>query len=241
VKNFGLGGKALHVLHPGKADSADDDDPSDMGTDVDAEGNTVYCEDAAAFQIHNKSAFFKLQESAVKAGMKPEIVHRLWAPDWDGMVVVLDQEADAEMQMPSRKQGAKPGETEALRYVVIKEILKHASKGSGPKAGAKGDAKADAKDSKAGKGGKADSGDDEVSKLAVKYLRKISEENDGKTLSVKTVLTALSKAMSADKATAQVVPVTTLVKEAKWLEANASKFDATYNDDDRELKFGDGE
>ncbi len=252
IKRFGLGGKALQIIHPGKADGPDDDDPADMGDEEGAEGNTIFISGDSTFQIHNKAAFFKLRESLVKAGMKPEVADRFWAPDEEGMIVFMDQEADEEMQMPKRGPNAKPGETEALRYVVVKEIRQHGGKKAKGQAQAPaGKTAASAVKGAAGKsegkeGASASGADSEVEKTARKTLRKIGEDNAGKTISVKALLTKVSAALTAGKLMSQVVPVTSLVKEDKWLAANAEALDFTYDADERMVKFaaadgGEGE
>lgn len=82
---FSFGGKCLPFVHPGKADSLDDEEVEDLGTTLGVEGNTVYL-NATDWKPNERSGLMTLTKSMQNLGMKPEYLNRCWAPDWVGCV-----------------------------------------------------------------------------------------------------------------------------------------------------------
>jgi hypothetical protein len=88
--NLSFGEKSLEAFHPGQGSAPGDDDPTDVGDGVDAEGNTVWCEQDAQF---NKSCgAIVFMESLAKAGFPKATLDRCWADDYVGLKFALISE-----------------------------------------------------------------------------------------------------------------------------------------------------
>lgn len=84
-----FGEKSLESFHPGQADSPEDE-PTDQGDGVDAEGNTVWCEADAQF---NKSCgAMVFMETLANAGFPKTTLDRCWAADYVGLKFELATE-----------------------------------------------------------------------------------------------------------------------------------------------------
>lgn len=97
-------------FHPGKAKSADDQEPEDLGTEVGTTGNTMYCETTAA--PFADSDYMEFMTSLEKKGWKPEINDQSFAPNYVGLIFKFHTEA--KKLRADAKAGAKP----QTRWVV---------------------------------------------------------------------------------------------------------------------------
>ena len=78
-----FGKDSLVKFHPGDAQSADDDDPSDLGEEVDTEGNTVFLVDEGA-KLNKKCKWMMFASSLEQMGFKPDILGKGFFPDLIG-------------------------------------------------------------------------------------------------------------------------------------------------------------
>jgi hypothetical protein len=131
VIRFGLGGQSLQQVHPGKADGPEDDQREDGGTELGVAGPTLFFINEE-WQLNPKSAIAHLIKSLNKVGFKPNIIERLWAPDYVGLVAYLGSEIDPKNTMRNEKTG----KDEPLAYKVITKLVKapYDSKGTTAKA-----------------------------------------------------------------------------------------------------------
>lgn len=78
---FGVG--KLDKFHPGLAASTDDDDPQDLGDEVDVEGNCIAVVSEGA-KLNKKSKWIIFTDSMVAKGFKPEVLGNGYLPDLIG-------------------------------------------------------------------------------------------------------------------------------------------------------------
>lgn len=194
--HFSFGGKCLPFVHPGTADNPDDD-PEDAGTADGTEGNTIYL-NAPDWKPNEKSSVMMLTRSLTSLGVKSEYLNRCWTPDWNGCVFEM-----------KTKLGEKGRDGKEIPYKVVAKIM------VGP--GAKGKT--------AQAAGKADKAADAEATLAG-VLNRISEELDGQSLTRKAFTNRVRAALDAAKVDSKLlVPVLSLCKDDKWLQAHAETFD----------------
>ena len=212
---FSFGGKCLPFVHPGQADSADDEDPDDQGTVVAtentpaSEGNTIYL-NAADWKPNEKSGLMVLTKSMIAAGIKPEFLNRCWCPDWVGCVFEM------------KTQGATGADGKTFNYKIVSKVL------VGP--GKKGIAAA---------GKAASNGAGDAESFLAPVLTKLSEELDGTQLTRKAFLNRVRAALDAAKVDSKLlVPVLSLCKDDKWLAAHAETFDYTLDPATNTIAFG---
>lgn len=141
--NFSFGEKSLEFFHPANATGADDNDPTDQGDAVDAEGNTIYCTEDETFTKSCGAMVFL--ESLAKHGFPKAILDRCWAPDFEGLKVELATMTAAEVNKKFgtrlSERPAKDGNT--ITYKVAVKWLNPTylgKAGAGAKAGKSKDA-----------------------------------------------------------------------------------------------------
>jgi hypothetical protein len=229
---FGIGGKALPQVHPGKADSPDDDESEDLGDEVNTEGNTIYLVNGD-FRLHPKTALAYLQESLKAAGWKEEYLLREWAPDYVGSVFHMKTQIGDE-KMEDKVTGKKTD----INYKIVDKIIRagyeaKASK-SAPAAakGKKGETEVTAAPAK-------EKGGSEAETLLKPILEKLSEDLDGQRMSGKAFRLKVTAMLQQSKVpNQQHVPILSLLKDEKWLAKNAAKFDMTVDSEENTVTFG---
>ena len=103
--HLGLGSKSLeNGLHPGIGVSADDDNPADQGTKPGTAGNTVYITEPG-IEIHAATGYAVFARSLVALGFPNATLHRLWAPDYEGLRITLATMTGAEANKLLKLQG----------------------------------------------------------------------------------------------------------------------------------------
>ena len=208
---FSFGGKCLPFVHPAKADSPDDDNPEDLGTGLEAEGNTIYL-NAADWRPNEKSGLMVLTKSLTKAGVGSQFLNRCWAPDWNGCV----------FQMLTQV-GEKGSDGRSFNYKIVGKIS------VGP-----GSAKTSAKGA-----GKSNGKPAEAETCLSPILNALSQELDGQTLTRKAFLNRVRAALDASKTDSKLlVPVLSLCKDDKWLADHSETFDYTLYPEDNTIMFG---
>ncbi len=206
---FGFGGKCLPFVHPGKADSPEDEEPEDLGTSVGAEGNTIYLV-AQDWTPNEKSGLMTLTRSMTAQGIKAEFLNRCWCPDWNGCV----------FEMKTQTEKGSDGKTFNMKVVSKVLVGPGKTKGGGkatPINGKPVDAEA----------------------ALAPILHKLSEELDGQQLTYKAFLNRVRSAADAAKLdTKLLVPVLSLCKDENWLQAHGSTFDYSVYPEDHTIIFG---
>jgi hypothetical protein len=108
------GKKALEHFSVGKGSGPDDNDPKDLGTDVDTEGNTVFC--SGDGQFNKGCGVMVFDASLAHAGFPKDILDRCFPADLVGVKFALKTELSEKINkrfamrlntkpMPSRKAG----------------------------------------------------------------------------------------------------------------------------------------
>lgn len=75
--------KDLEKMRPGKSTTREDSEPEDMGSELDTEGNTVFCEEGVKINVN--SAFLVFTKSLEERGFKSEILGHGFLPDLVGL------------------------------------------------------------------------------------------------------------------------------------------------------------
>jgi hypothetical protein len=207
---FSFGGKCLPFVHPGKADSADDEEPEDQGTNEGAEGNTIFLV-AVDWKPNEKSGVIVLGQSMLKAGIASEYLNRCWAPDWTGCVFEM-----------KHKEGEKGKDGRVFNYKIVSKVI------TGPGGGKK---------SKAASASANGGGDAEAALAPI--LRQLSEELDNQTITRKAFVNRVRGALDTSKTDAKLlVPVLSLLKDDVWLNKHAETFDYTLDNKTNSITFG---
>lgn len=92
---LGFGKTALEAFHPGQAKSAEEE-PKDMGTGVDVEGNTIYCAQEGE-QFNKSCGAIVFSETLVKAGFPKTELDKCWAPSYVGLKFFLEVKTSKEI------------------------------------------------------------------------------------------------------------------------------------------------
>jgi hypothetical protein len=230
---FGLGNKTLGVVTPGLADSPDDVDVQDAGTELNAEGPTLYISDenaAKGWKLHPKTALAILNESLKKVGWKPEIMDRTWAPDFVGSVLEVTN-----WTSPDKMMGA-DGKEHAITYKIVKAapVRGYEQKGKKAKADAAGAGKGSAAS------GSAKSGDGDKDKAAVAVLKSLSEAKAGAKLTRKALLREATTMLNGNGSDPKMmVPVLERLKDDKWLGKNIGLADGEFDAEEGTVAFGE--
>lgn len=221
VLNFGLGGKSLTLINPGQAESPDDEEPEDLGVEVNTEGPTLFFK--GEFKIHQMSAAYHLMQSLLKAGFKEDYVYREWAPDYKGLVCFMKTFLDEDHKMAGNDGVERP-----VPYKVVDKIIRAPYEKKAGKTAAGAD--------KAAGNGKGDAASE---KLLKPILEAISSEMDGQQLTKKALSTRVSTALQKGKVDSKLhVPILSLVKDDGWLKKNAGLYDMTVDAEEGTIIFG---
>ena len=206
---FSFGGKCLPFIHPGKADSVDDEEVEDLGTHLGVEGNTVFLV-AQDWKPNEKSGLMVFTRSLQALAVKNEFLNRCWCPDWNGCVLELKSQ-------PS--QGA-DGKT--FNYKVASRVLV-APGGTAKKAG------------KSASNGKSS----DVETILAPILHAMSQELDGTAITRKAFLNRVRGALDQGHVDSKLlVPVLSLCKDDKWLSEHGTTFDFALDAANNTITFG---
>lgn len=238
---FGMGGKSLTSVHPGKADSADDDDVEDLGVEVGVEGPTVFVENTQ-FSLNKKSALANLMVSLEGAGFKPEYLDRVWANDFTNSVFFMKTQVSADTMKGD------DGKERPINYKVVSKIIragydKKGASGNGgaAKGGAKPTSGAQAPAAASGQTAATSNGKggDEAESILKPILESLSEQLDGTRITRKALNMKVTGALADGKIAPKLhVPVLQLVKNDEWLLKNAARFDITFDQGANTIAFG---
>lgn len=242
ILNLGLGSKSLVAIHPGVAESPDSDDVEDQGTDVDAEGNTVFLvrED---FKLHPKTGLMVFMTSLEAAGWKEEYLNRVWAPDFVGSTFFITTRLDPTGEKEKGPDGKERERT--IPYKVVGKIIRAGYEGGGKAKAGKAAASKAAGTGKAANGaatpasatapaangagaGASVEADAGVVAALTPILMTLSEELSGQSVSVKALRTRVTKLLNTNNVSPKMhVPALQLVANPAWMEENGPMFDLT--------------
>lgn len=202
---FSFGGKCLPFVHPGKADSVNDEEPEDLGVSVGAEGNTIFL-NAPDWRPNEKSGLMILTGSMAKQGVDRQFLDRCWTPDWNGCI----------FEMASQLEKGRDGRE--FSYKIVKKVV--VGPGGGKKA-AKTNSKAAANSSPNG----------EVEPALVGVIMAMSEEMDGQQLTRKAFVNRVRVALDEKKVDSKlIIPALNLAKSDDWLRKNAETLDISVSE-----------
>jgi hypothetical protein len=224
----GYGKKSLEHFSVGKGSGPDDTEPTDLGTDVDTEGNTVYCSGEAQF---NKACGVMVFDTTLAhAGFPKDVLDRCFPADLVGLKFTLKTEASEKINkrfglrlntkpMASRKAG-EPDQPATMKIVErwLNPTYLSAAK---PAAGA------------AHKPAAAATGLS-VEEMAQNALEAVASKRAGEKNAVKTV--AQMKGLVTNEYTkfgypaAKLAEVQKLVVDTEWLQDAVQALGATFAD-----------
>jgi hypothetical protein len=245
--------------------SEDGEGIEDQGTEDGEEGNTLFLVNKE-WKLHPKTAagifFASLQKGREKEKEKgqflfkgcqlpPEKVDALfYGPSWKGYVFHIKNWVDPDNTIKDEQ-----GKDRTISYKVVEKVLK--SPGKGGKEEEKGEK--EEKPAKTGKKKLADDGDEapaaaapkkeakegtngnkQVEGVVATILTKLSETNDGETITMKQFRTQAKEQL--DKMGAKVdeslhVDIISTYKDIEWLVKHAEKYDMTVSEDRASVTF----
>lgn len=209
---FSFGGKCLPFVHPGRATSPEDEEPEDLGTELNTEGNTIFVA-APNWTPNERSAVIVLTRSMATAGINSMYYDRCWAPDWNGCVFYMTTQV-----------GDKGADGRSFNYKIVSKVL------TGP--GSKKNTKAAAVSAPNGKPAEAEA-------QIAPILTALSEELDGQSITRKAFLNRVRGKLEETKIDSKLmIPTLNYARDDKWLIANGPKYDFSYDPDTSTITFG---
>jgi hypothetical protein len=228
---FPLGGKSLSKIHPAEATGPEDDEPEDLGVEVNTEGPTLFVIDDK-WQLDPRSGCAHLMAS-LSTKLKDGYLDNVWAPNFVGLVAFMKAVPDESVKIAGRDGVERP-----VNYKVVDKVLTAPYDGKGKKE-KKGVIKPEAAaEPKAGKVKKEASAEET---LLIDILKGIAGDMAGETLTIKALGTMVSSALNKGGNTKQLVPVQTVLKSEGWLAKNGAKVGLSVDEDDKTVTFEGGE
>ncbi len=223
---FSGGGKSLLSVHPGKADSPDDENIIDAGVEVNAEGPTVFLVNSS-WRPHKKSGLVRLLTSLKELGTKEEWLDRCWAPDYVGAIFYMkSQESDDKMMRPDKNTGKLT--EQSYTFKVVTEIRRGI--GEGKKALVKGN-----KPVSAANGKDASS---EVEAVIKPVMEQLSEVQSGQSVTKKGLRSYVNRVLAENQTNPKLmVPALDLLAKDDWLTANGPKYGFVFDPSTSSLSF----
>lgn len=224
-----LGGSSLAKAHPGMAESPEQEEVEDLGTNIATEGPTVYVVKEGWFP-DKRSGITHLNDSLVKKGFDPKIIDRGWAPDYAGGIYFMKTWIDEANKLPPGKDGIERG----TPYKVVDKILRFPyEKGGKGKSEKAGKTKAAAEDSGNGDGGS------EKEVILTSLMNELTDELDGEELSRKAFKARMVAKLNAKEVDPKLhVPIIGLVMDDKWFVRNQKKFDMKLDSENNTIQIG---
>lgn len=209
---FGWGD--LEKFHPGKATGPDDDDPEDLGTEIDVAGNCIYSDGS---RIATSTGWVRLTASMEQCGFKPEVLGNGYLPDLIGTKGHVRTETLE--KWPGYKKDDPPTQLVFDKIVGYPYEGKQSSKGGKPKPSAA--AKPLKPASPASSVPSVPSGPTSES-LAAEILSEIRVEAAGKEMDLKAIRSkATAKLMRRKVPVPQHKAVFAVLADPEFLEAQA--------------------
>jgi|WetSurMetagenome_2_1015567.scaffolds.fasta_scaffold10394_7 hypothetical protein len=84
---FGMGARSAEAFHPGQCKGPLDDQPEDLGGNVDTAGNTIFC--AGDEQFNRSCGYIVFNEALAKAGFPKTVLDQTYAPNYVGLKFAL--------------------------------------------------------------------------------------------------------------------------------------------------------
>ena len=249
---FSFGKTSLLTMHPGLANSPDDENPEDAGTADGTEGPTIWTK-SDDVKPHGKTAayiFFASLHNGLKdkdeksvilkgVGMKQEILARQWAPDLVGCIFEMKNWVHPEKMERKNEKGEKVGEQD-ITYRVVTKIIRGPGEQApvkAPAAAGKGATPAAPVSAAAANG--AGGGNEAVQLALNEIFDKLSTDQSGKALSFKALFKEAKGIVDGMKLDAKIM-LDTMEEYRKpaWLTANAEKYDMTVDLSAKTVTFG---
>ena len=226
---FSFGGKSLANIHPGKADGPEDEDPEDLGIEVNAAGNTVFLVNQS-WRPHEKSSMMNFTASLSAHQVEEKYLNRCWSPDWNGCVLHIVNKV-SEDKMKDEK-----GQDRAISYKVVDKILVGPGKATKivDKTGATSGTAA-LVSAPRGPGGGAD-----AEARLKPVLEELSEQYDGQSMTRKAFIAKVKATLDGKGVDPKMLlPILSLCKDDNWLHTNGIKYDLIYDPIQNTVMFGE--
>jgi hypothetical protein len=231
---FPLGGKSLSKIHPAEATGPEDDEPEDLGVEVNTEGPTLFVVDQK-WQLDPRSGCAHLMAS-LSTKLKEGFLDNVWAPNFVGLVAFFKTVPDEAVKI-----AGKDGVERPVNYKVVDKVITAPYDGKTSKKGKGVDFAAKNAENKAAKAAKAPKEASPEETLLIGILKQIAEDMAGETLTIKALGTMVSSALNKSGNTKQLVPVQTVLKSEGWLAKNGEKAGLSVDEDDKTVTFEGGE
>jgi hypothetical protein len=220
---FSCGGKSLAQVHPGKAESPDDNEIEDAGAEPgESRGNTLFLVNTS-WMPHEKSSVSQLYGSLKDAGYKEEYLDRIWAPDFKGLV--------CRMKTKVTDERIRPDDKNTINYKVVDRIIR--APYEKPKSKTTGKAPVGAAANGQDKGAEAEG-------LLAMILVTLQEANPGVSMTRKALNTRINQQLQERKIDPRLfVPVMSFTKDDAWLRKHAADYGMTVDFDKGTVVFGD--
>ena len=89
IERLGFGAKnTMDKIRPGRMSAPDDEEPDDLGKELNAIGNSVYCEDGTT--LNDSCSWIIFSKDLEAAGFKPEHIASGWLPFLEGTKIEAD-------------------------------------------------------------------------------------------------------------------------------------------------------
>lgn len=217
--------KDLSQMRPGQATGRDDDDPTDLGDELDTEGNCIYTDGA---KINVNSAYGTFLRSLETAGVPPAILHAGYMPDLVGLKGHFVTQKGEKRSIGGRD--VEPA------YLIVDKITTLPGSVSGKKPAAKATAASNKAASKAngvpavpvnGKpaAAAAAASSDQADELATSLLIELASDLTGETRDLKKLYAmAYSRLVkNKDRDRALDKDVQDLLRNEEWLTAKGAE------------------
>jgi hypothetical protein len=225
--NLSFGEKSLEAFQPALVSGPLDPDPEPKGTEADAEGNSIYCEEGA--EINGSCGATVFNTSLVKLGFPKDTLDQCYAPNYVGLKFFLETLPSKDCnerfgtRLNTKPMTGKDGVERPITYKVATKWLNPnylAAGNSGPKSTKKADAPAQT-------GASAE-------QLAKDGLARVAASKSGKAIKTMQALTGFftSEYSSAKMPPGQLAAAQRFVKDEAWVKAYLTdELGASLNDD----------
>lgn len=227
---FGWG--SMEKFHPGKATGADDDDPEDMGDELDVEGNCIYSDGS---RISTNTSWARLTASMELVGFKPEVLGNGFLPD------LIGTKGHVKTDKLEKWAGYK-GDNDPTQLVFDKIVAfpyegKQKGKTAPAKPGTKPSSTSSAKPGSAA-ASSAGNGANDADSIAGEIIAELMTEMAGKELDPKAIKSkATAKLMRRKVPVPQHKGVFTILTSAEFLEKKGEELGFAWDADEEKVIF----
>jgi hypothetical protein len=117
-----LGSSSLASFHPGKGSSVSDSDPEDEGTEVNAEGNTLFTA-GGDVKMNAACGYTRFMKSLQHRGFDGQKIAQCWAPNFVGLKFAYTSVTPDKLEAYGQKAGDPNKQGENITFKVVDKII----------------------------------------------------------------------------------------------------------------------